>query len=166
MQTSDSALDWETNLASLLSELSNVQNELLEILVSKRECMADGDVEGMTKLQPREQELCERLQACHNRRTEMLSHAAEHGLPAENLGKLAASLKQPKKAELQKQVKDIKGRMRILQHTSLANWVLAQRTVLHLSQLLEIVATGGRLQPTYERGKSAMSSGALVDGEA
>jgi hypothetical protein len=56
--------------------------------------------------------------------------------------------------------------MRLLQHQSLANWVLAQRVMLHLSQLLEIFATGGRLQPTYGRGEMPTSSGALVDREA
>ncbi|MCU0373434.1 MAG: hypothetical protein MUE56_09370, partial [Ignavibacteria bacterium] len=30
--------------------------------------------------------------------------------------------------------------MRLLQHQSLTNWVLAQRSMLHLSQLLEIIA--------------------------
>jgi hypothetical protein len=40
-------------------------------------------------------------------------------------------------------------RMRVLQHHSLVNWVLAQRALLHVSQLLEIIATGGRTQPNY-----------------
>ena len=33
-------------------------------------------------------------------------------------------------------------------------WVAVQRTVLHLSQMLEIIATGGRTQPTYGKGRS------------
>jgi hypothetical protein len=39
--------------------------------------------------------------------------------------------------------------MRVLQHHSLANWVLAQRRLLHVAQSLEIIATGGRMRPTY-----------------
>jgi hypothetical protein len=56
--------------------------------------------------------------------------------------------------------------MRLLQHHSLANWVLAQRSLLHVAQMLEIIATGGRLQPTYGNGESSMSGGALVDHQA
>jgi hypothetical protein len=56
--------------------------------------------------------------------------------------------------------------MRLLQHHSLTNWVLAQRSLLHITQLLEIVATGGRLQPTYGKGASSHARGALVDQEA
>jgi hypothetical protein len=56
--------------------------------------------------------------------------------------------------------------MRLLQHQSLTNWVLAQRAVLHVSQLLEIIATGGRLQPTYGDGDTLHNRGSLVDQEA
>jgi hypothetical protein len=61
------------------------------------------------------------------------------------------------------QLKHTAARARLLQHQSLANWVLAQRTVLHLSQMLEIIATGGRLQPTYGKENSAATGGSLVD---
>ena len=56
--------------------------------------------------------------------------------------------------------------MRILQHHSLANWVLAQRSLLHVSQLLEIIATGGRMQPTYGDSESVHARGSLVNHEA
>ena len=46
---------------------------------------------------------------------------------------------------------------------SLAQWVAVQRTVLHLSQMLEIIATGGRSQPTYGMGVGSQRSGALMD---
>jgi len=51
----------------------------------------------------------------------------------------------------------------LLQHHSLVNWVVIQRTLLHLSQMLEIIATGGRLQPTYGKGESSTASGTLMD---
>ena len=88
------------------------------------------------------------------------------GLPHESLEKLASSLKTGKREQLQKRVKESSARMRQLQLQSLTNWVLAQRTMLHLAQLLEIVATGGRLQPTYGRGAAPVAGGALVDSEA
>ena len=55
------------------------------------------------------------------------------------------------------------GKSRLLQHQSLTNWVVVQRTLLHLSQLLEIIATGGRLRPTYGKESPAASGGALLD---
>jgi hypothetical protein len=38
-----------------------------------------------------------------------------------------------------------------------------QRTVLHLSQMLEIIATGGRTQPTYGNSPRAHRGGSLID---
>ena len=68
-------VDWESELADLLGELSDVQQELLEILAAKRDCMAKGEVERMAELQPREEQLCGRLQACHQRRGGLLKRA-------------------------------------------------------------------------------------------
>jgi len=158
--------DLEVDLSQLLDELSRVQDELLEVLAAKCERIADGDLGGITALQPREESLGLRLQACHDRRGALLAMAAEEGLPGDTLGSLANSLSSDQGGNLAVQVKEASARMRLLQHRSLANWVLTQRSMLHLSQLLEIVATGGRLQPTYGRDVSSNSSGALVDKDA
>ena len=60
-------------------------------------------------------------------------------------------------------MREATARMRLLQHHSLTNWVLVQRTLIHLSQMLEIIATGGRLKPTYGKDDSVNSGGFLVD---
>ncbi len=156
----------ETQLAALLDELSNVQTEMLEVLSAKRDLMADGDLAGIQELHPRESELCQRLQNCHDRRAGLLATAAAQGRPNDSLRQLAASLPAAKTGGLSRQVKQATAKMRLLQHQSLTNWVLAQRSMLHLAQLLEIIATGGRLQPTYGEDDSSMSSGALVDRDA
>ena len=55
-------------------------------------------------------------------------------------------------------------RMRLLRHQGLTNWVLVQVKLLHLSKLLEIIATKGRPGPTYGRGApTGAASGAFVD---
>ncbi len=158
--------DLESELSRLLQELSLVQEEMLEVLAAKCERIADSNLDGITELQQREESLCHRLKACHDQRGALLAMAAEEGLPGDTLGSLASSLTSAHGGELTVQVKEVSARMRLLQHRSLTNWVLTQRSMLHLSQLLEIVATGGRLQPTYGRDESSISSGALVDRDA
>jgi len=157
---------WETAIVELLNELSDVQSELLDVLTAKRDCMAARNVVGMVDLQPREQELGDRLERCHQRREAILRSAAEQGVSARNLEELAISLDADREGKLRKQVKQTSDRMRLLQHQSLTNWVLAQRALLHLSQMLEIIATGGRLQPTYGKDRAITARGALVDREA
>lgn len=165
MSTDTTHAPWETQIADLLDDLSDVQRELLEVLEAKRECMASNDSQGMLELHPRTEALCDRLKVCHERREELLAQAKESGLPAANLGRLASMLPVNQRGKMQRRVKDASSRMRLLQHHSLTNWVLAQRTILHLSQLLEIIATGGQLQPTYSRDETSESRGTLVDRE-
>ena len=82
-----------------------------------------------------------------------------------NYSPTTSTLATAQRGKVTKQMTATSARMRLLQHQSLANWVLAQRTILHLSQLLEIIATGGQLQPTYSRDEPSDSRGALVDKE-
>jgi hypothetical protein len=157
---------WENELAEFLTTLSATQDELLSVLGEKRECMAKRDVPGMQKLTERESELGQKLEAIQTRRGELLAAAREQCVACDSLSKLAKELPPGKRETLGKQVKDAAWRMRLLQHQSLTNWVIAQRTVLHLSQMIEIIATGGRLRPTYGKSDAALGRGALVDQEA
>ncbi|MBM4091375.1 MAG: flagellar protein FlgN, partial [Planctomycetes bacterium] len=153
---------WDETIATLLEDLSDVQDRLLEVLAEKRHVMARGDLEGMARLQPLEQELCHRLQLCHDRRAALLHRATENGLPSGNLGELASAVNLRGERGLRRRVDHAATRMRLLQHHSLANWVLAQKALLHASQMLEIIATGGRFQPTYGKDGCAPARGALV----
>ena len=104
-----------------------------------------------------------RLQACQERRQALLAQAAAEGLPANDLKSLADALPASERSALSPRIREAAARMRLLQHHSLTNWVLVQRTLIHLSQVLEIIATGGRLKPTYGKGDSVDSGGVLVD---
>lgn len=154
------------DLAHLLGELSLLQDELLSVLAAKRERIAANDLGGLSRLNERASELCDRLEACQSRRQQLLSTARDAGLPAENLGRLQATLPIGPREELGKQAKEIGSRMRLLQHQCLTNWVVAQRALLHVSQLIEIIASGGRLQPTYGTEAESASRGSLMDSEA
>ena len=158
--------DWESSLATLLTEISSVQDELLDVLRQKRSRMAGGDVGGMDEVQTREAALGERLESCLRRRAELLASAGRDGLVADSLLDLAARVDRDPSRGLTGRVRDTSRRMRLVQDESLTNWVLAQRSLLHVSQLLEIIATGGRLQPTDLSGDSVHARGALVDQEA
>lgn len=153
---------WEADLAGLLNELSATQQELLAVLASKRQYLVTADLAGMKSLEPREQSLVERLQACYRQRGELLARAAAEGLPSDSVQSLSSAL--PGVGDtLARQLDEAGQRTRHLQHQSLTNWVIVQRTLLHLAQLLEIIATGGRARPTYGKGDSVNTTGSLVD---
>lgn len=163
-------INWEAAITSLLAELSSVQTELFAVLAEKRQRLATVDVNGMQELQGREQDLLARLQACHAQREALLAAAQREGLPADSMTSLAqttvASGKGSAGEKLRKELATTASRMRLLQTQSLSNWVVAQRSLLHVSQLLEIIATGGRLQPTYGVEEGVHARGGLVDHDA
>jgi len=154
---------WEDDIASLLAELADVQSALLDLLAHKRTILATGDHEALVATARSEQELIDRLQACHERRQELLARAGAEGLPSDSIRALSEKLPAESRSRMQASIRDASERSRFLQHQSLTNWVLVQRSLLHLSQLIEIIATGGRFKPTYGNGSDRQSSGALVD---
>jgi hypothetical protein len=160
------SLPWDAQVSELLADLSDVQTELLVVLHEKRDKLAAVDLPGLTALQPREEALLRRLDDCQQRRRNLLAQAAAEGRPSGSLGQLVETAAEPGRGKLGNHVKSASARMRLLQHHSLANWVLAQRCLLHVSQLLEIIATGGRMQPTYGDKESVHARGALVNHEA
>lgn len=149
---------WDSELATLMTDLLATQEETLSVLARKRELLLVGDGEGLALLDVEEERLIERLKGSLVQREKLLKLAAEQGLPHKNLLSLSESL--PKGTigrERSNQLKLARARSRLLRHHGLTNWVVAQRSLIHLSQMLEIIATGGRLRPTYDKVQSAAS---------
>ncbi|MEM6331117.1 MAG: flagellar export chaperone FlgN, partial [Planctomycetota bacterium] len=129
----------------------------------KRDQIVARDSAALQALQPEEARLSERLMHCHQRRQQLLHAAGRHGLPSDSLQSLSASLPRAERSPLQPEITAARRRSRLLQHQSLTNWVLVQRTLLHLSQMIEIIATGGKKQPTYGGSADQQRGGVIVD---
>ncbi|MHC2069691.1 flagellar export chaperone FlgN [Bremerella sp. T1] len=158
-------LDLENETATFLQELSDVQADLLTVLQRKREQMVANDLEAMQQTMNSEQELLDRLDQLRDSRQSLLADARGKGLPADSLHSLAKAL-DSNAGELSKKAHTAKDAMRHIQNETLTNFVLAQQTVLHLSQLLQIIATGGKIKPTYEAENASNQGGTLVDQDA
>lgn len=156
-------VSWETELATLLNDLLAVQQQTLDILGRKLELLKVADAEGLAGLADEEAQIVDTMRQCLDRRKQLLAQAKQQRLPSENISSLIGTLPPEKQSPLSQQVEDAHNRARLLQHHSITNWVVTQRSLLHLSQLLEIIATGGRLQPTYGEGATVNTGGTLVD---
>jgi hypothetical protein len=154
---------WESEIGGLLTELSEVQTALLATLGEKRKLLISRDQPALAAMSGREQELVNRLEACHERRQELLARAQSEGLPADSISSLSEVLPEGTRGRMHASIQETANRTKLLQHQSLANWVLVQRSLLHLSQLIEIIATGGRMKPTYGKGSDNGNGGVLVD---
>ena len=155
--------NWESDLAELLDRLAAAQQNLLGLLSRKHTMLRSRDHEALATLAEEEHQLCCELQACHDQRQLLLERAAAEGLPADSIQSLADALPKENAQTLQQPLDASRQRSQLLRHQSLAQWVVVQRTLLHLSQMLEIIATGGQLKPTYGNGGVAANSGSLMD---
>jgi len=156
----------ESEVAQLLTDLVAGQDQLLALLVRRRALFLAVDPQALAAVAVEEERLLANLQECRRRRERLLAKAAGDGLPATSLKALTEKLPSPQRRPLDRQIAAAGARARLLQHQSLINWVIIQRTLIHLSQLLGIIASGGRPEPTYGKGNSTRPSGVLVDREA
>jgi hypothetical protein len=154
---------WDSQLTTFLSDLSSVQDASLDLLSRKRQMLVASDREGLLALGAEEQQLIDRLQGCLRRREELLQQAAGQGLPSESIRSLAGSLPKAQRVPLTAEIQKASSQARLLQHHSLTNWMLVQRTLIHLSQMLEIIATGGHLRPTYGKDHVDSNRGSLLN---
>jgi hypothetical protein len=154
---------WEERVALLLTRLSNVQSAAIVLLTEKLRVLRESDLPGLAALQGRERDIISGLTECQQERQALLDLAREHGRPSRTIRELSHSLGGPSQDALQSQIKVAANQMRLINHHGLANWVVIQRSLIHLSQLLEIIATGGQLQPTYGKGEPCEAHGSLLD---
>src|SRR4051812_49175432 len=63
----------DSQLAALLTDLSEVQRKLLALIGEKRTLLLAANVAGLASLQPREQLLIEQLHDCQQRRATLLA---------------------------------------------------------------------------------------------
>lgn len=155
--------NWESELATMLGDLLGVQDRFLKMLAKKRELLIASDMAGLDALGAEEQELVEALQGCVQRREALLGEARREGLPSESIQALSTALPADQQHRLHPKVAQAKSNSRVLQHHSLAHWAAVQRSLLHLSHMLEIIATGGQMKPTYSEEDRSRASGALID---
>ncbi len=157
---------WETELATFLTELSGVQQATLSLLQRKGELLARSDLPGLSGIAEEEQAAINRLQNCLDKRDRLLQSAKDEGLPNDSIESLALRIDlETSGRPLEGKCRESMHQARILQHQSLTNWVMTQRTLIHLSRMIEILATKGRPQSTYDRQKAKVPAhgGTLVD---
>src|SRR4051812_3036841 len=102
----ESTMDLESEIGTLLDDLSSIQSELLGVLTEKRDALITADIVQLTALQPREEQLASRLSECQERRTSLLAEAKRQQRPGETLAKLVKTTAAGKSSNLGSRVKE------------------------------------------------------------
>ena len=159
-------------VADYLDEYLDVQQALLDVMTAKLDVRTKRTLEEARALDAREAELVERLKACVEKRQGLLVDPELNAVGAPTLKRLVEAVAESDEDEdeadatLFRRFDAAEKNNRELRMRSVSAWVLAQRSVVHWSQMLEIVAAQGQNVPTYKRDRKLRSRGALMDREA
>ena len=154
----------QRDILQYLSELSAVQERTLSVLCRKQELLVKPNRDALAVVASEEQEVLTQLRQCVVRRKEILATARQQGHEAGSIQSLCERTLPPH-SECLRLVEEAMRRSRLIQLQSRTNWVMTQKSLIHLSQMLEIIATRGQGKPTYHRhgDKETGSSGGFVD---
>ncbi|MCL2347005.1 MAG: flagellar protein FlgN [Planctomycetaceae bacterium] len=160
---------WRSELVAFLERLQIVQNEIMTMADKKRQLFGNNDMIAVANMESDEQLGIVQMRECLAKREKLLQYAAAEGLPSESVETLAKEVVPKSDDEFYRLLRSVQFQTRLLQQHNLTNWVIAQRSVLHVSQILEIIATRGLKKSTYTRkhGKNiGASGGSIVDKNA
>ena len=156
---------WKSDIAGLLSELSAVQTRSARTCSrTSARCSPPATARRSAARSPRSRIWSRGCKHARSGGSGCCSKRPSEGLPSDSiqLAEQVAARRTPQ-TPARRARRSRNSARAFLQHECLTNWVLVQRTLLHLSQLIEIIATGGRMKPTYGNGSDRQDQGALVD---
>lgn len=157
---------WRKQLTDFLESISRSQKETIALLERKHERFKTNDLAAIAEMAKEEQAATERMKQCLTEREKLLQYAAAEGLPAQTIELLARAVVPYTDEEFFALLDTVKRQTQLLRQHNITNWVLTQRGMLHNSQMLEIIATRGRMQSTYTRQRQrhiGSTGGSLVD---
>ena len=157
---------WQKQLTDFLESLLQSQKDVVALLERKRELFQKNDPAAIGEMAQEEQAAADRLKQCLAEREKLLQYASAEGLPAQTIESLARAIVPYTNEVFFELLASVQRQTQLLRQHNITNWVLTQRGMLHSSQMLEIIATRGRLQSTYNRQRQrniGPTGGSLVD---
>jgi hypothetical protein len=153
-------------LERFAATLIDAQEALLRILRRKRIALAAADLETISALQPQEAEAARQLQTLVSWRARILQSARDAGQSCETLTELAHALLGPSAGRLTDMLKSAQRLAADVRQESWVQWVITNRCCNFYSEVLELIAQGGKKPPTYYEQAWTHHGGAVLDANA
>lgn len=153
-------------ILDFLRQLADAQDKAIEVLQRKQTLLVRPDKAELEACTTKEQDVLERLRQALLRREEILQNARSEGRTAETIEMLCEEIF-PDSLEYRRTLDAVMERTRRIRYLAMANWTITQRSIIHLSQILEMIETRGQGKTTYspQNGKESSpgSGGGFVD---
>ena len=139
----------KTDIQNFLTQLIEAQHQMLNVLKKQQAVLVKPAKEAMEAITSEEKEALSNMQAVLDRREEILTSARLQNIRGDSIGHLCSQFF-PHDVEMQKMINDIKHRAYQIQLLAFTNWTINRKSLIHVSQILELLETRGQGKTTYQ----------------
>jgi len=153
----------KTDLLDFLHLLVRVQGQMIAVLRKKQAILVRPEKEAMLSISAEEEGSLEKMQQVFKRREELLTAARLQNICGDSIEQLCEHFF-PRNIETQKMLDEIKHRAHQIRLLAYTNWTMSRKSLIHVSQILELLETRGQGKVTYHPQQGADTSrGSVVD---
>ncbi|MDR0337089.1 MAG: flagellar export chaperone FlgN [Planctomycetaceae bacterium] len=145
---------------TFLNQLATVQEKILDVLTKKQTLLVKPEKESLETMTTEEEHSLILLQQSLDHRKKILESAQKQGFNADSIQTLCEQIF-PNPREWRMLINAAQNRNRQIRYLALANWTVSQKSLIHLTQILEMIETRGQGNTTYkpQKGQKKHSSG-------
>ena len=156
----------KTEILEFLDQLIESQNQMLAVLQRKQAILVRPEKEAMVAISSEEEKTLVTMQNTLERREEILTAARLQNVPGETIEQLCEHFF-PRNIEVHTLLNEVKHRTQQIGLLAYTNWTMSRKSLIHLSQILELLETQGKGKPTYHpQSRVASARGVSVDRSA
>ena len=144
--------------------LDTAQEQTLSVLQKKQFSLVKPEQETLRILSDEETEALRLLRLALEERESILATAQQQGLVASSISAVCEQVF-PGQNEWKQIIEKLQAQNTQIHWVSLTNWTISQKSLVHLTQILEFIETRGAGKTTYQfsKGTSTTSTGGFVD---
>ena len=138
----------KTDILNFLNQMIEVQIQMLAILHKQQAVLVRPEKEAMASVATEEKKVLETMQGMLQRREELLTTARLQNIRGDSIEQLCEHFF-PRNFEVQKLLNETKHRTHQIRLLAYTNWTMSRKSLIHVSQILELLETQGQGKTTY-----------------
>ena len=139
----------QTDLQNFLQKLNETQIQMLAVLHKKQAILVRPEKEAIALITHEEQQSLGAMQSILQQREDILTAARLQNIRGDSIEQLCGHFF-PHNIEVQKLLDETKYQTEQIRLLAYTNWTLSRKSLIHVSQILELLATQGRGKTTYQ----------------
>ena len=139
----------QTELQNFLNQLTEAQIQMLAVLHKQQAILVRPDKDSIALVAAEEKKALETMQEILKRREELLTTARLQNIQGDSIEQLCEHFF-PHNIEIHKLLAETSHRTHQIRLLAYTNWTMSRQSLIHVSQILELLDTCGQGKTTYQ----------------